>query len=109
MHHIKAWLRSKRQDKSSGAAHRSVPDDEKRQVEAACQEFAGSGYAAISVETVARGAGNSTKTQYRLIPNKGRLPGRCPVAVFRRCWSWSPNPIASGAHWHMRSVISISR
>jgi AcrR family transcriptional regulator len=70
MHHIKAWLRSKRQDKSSGAAHRSVPDDEKRQVEAACQEFAGSGYAAISVETVARGAGNSTKTQYRLIPNK---------------------------------------
>jgi hypothetical protein len=68
MHHIKAWLRSKSPRQELRAAHRSVPDDEKRQVEAACQEFAGSGYAAISVETVARGAGNSTKTQYRLIP-----------------------------------------
>jgi hypothetical protein len=34
-----------------------------------------------------------------------------PVASrsFRRCWSWSPNPTVSRAHWHMRSAISILR
>jgi AcrR family transcriptional regulator len=51
------------------------PDDETRQViyEAARGEFAGSGYAATSMETVARRAGVSTKTLYRLIPNKAAL------------------------------------
>src|SRR5258707_3350766 len=51
------------------------PDDETRQViyEAARHEFAGSGYAATSMETVARRAGVSTKTLYRLIPNKAAL------------------------------------
>jgi hypothetical protein len=24
---------------------------------------------------------------------------------FRRCWSWSPNPTESRAHWVMRSAI----
>ena len=51
------------------------PDDETRQIiyEAARHEFAGSGYAATSMETVARRAGVSTKTLYRLVPNKASL------------------------------------
>src|ERR1700755_1772000 len=51
------------------------PDQETRQIiyEAARQEFAGNGYAATSMETVARRAGVSTKTLYRLIPNKATL------------------------------------
>jgi AcrR family transcriptional regulator len=51
------------------------PDDETRQIiyEAARHEFAANGYAATSTETVARRAGISTKTLYRLIPNKAAL------------------------------------
>ena len=51
------------------------PDDETRQIiyEAARHEFADSGYAATSMEAVARRAGVSTKTLYRLIPNKAAL------------------------------------
>src|SRR4051812_40243840 len=51
------------------------PDDETRQIiyEAARHEFAASGYAATSTETVARGAGISTKTLYRLVPTKAAL------------------------------------
>src|ERR1700704_3322460 len=51
------------------------PDDETRQLiyEGARHEFAGSGYAATSIESVARRAGVSTKTLYRLIPNKAAL------------------------------------
>jgi AcrR family transcriptional regulator len=51
------------------------PDDETRQIiyEAARHEFAANGYAATSTETVARRAGVSTKTLYRLIPNKVAL------------------------------------
>jgi AcrR family transcriptional regulator len=51
------------------------PDDETRQViyEAARREFSVSGYAATSMEAVARRAGVSTKTLYRLIPNKASL------------------------------------
>ena len=51
------------------------PDDETRQIiyEAARHAFAGSGYAATSMEAVARRAGVSTKTLYRLIPNKAAL------------------------------------
>jgi len=41
--------------------------------EAARHEFAGNGYAATGMETVARRAGVSTKTLYRLIPNKAAL------------------------------------
>jgi len=41
--------------------------------EAARHEFAGNGFAATSIETVARRAGVSTKTLYRLIPNKAAL------------------------------------
>jgi AcrR family transcriptional regulator len=41
--------------------------------DAARQEFAASGYAATSMESVARRAGISTKTLYRLIPNKAAL------------------------------------
>src|SRR6202000_1118842 len=51
------------------------PDDETRQMlyGAARREFADSGYAATSMETVARRAGVSTKTLYRLVPNKAAL------------------------------------
>lgn len=51
------------------------PDDETRQIiyEAARHAFADGGYAATSMEAVARGAGVSTKTLYRLIPNKASL------------------------------------
>jgi AcrR family transcriptional regulator len=51
------------------------PDDETRQVifDAARREFADNGYAATSIEAVARRAGVSTKTLYRLIPNKAEL------------------------------------
>jgi AcrR family transcriptional regulator len=51
------------------------PDDETRQIifGAARHEFARHGYAATSMETVARRAGVSTKTLYRLIPNKAAL------------------------------------
>jgi len=51
------------------------PDDETRRIiyEAARHEFAASGYAATSTETVARRAGVSTRTLYRLIPNKPAL------------------------------------
>src|ERR1700744_277871 len=51
------------------------PDDDTRQIiyEAARHEFAASGYAATGMESVARRAGVSTKTLYRLVPNKARL------------------------------------
>jgi len=51
------------------------PDDETRQLifEAARHEFAAGGYAATNIEAVARRAGVSTKTLYRLIPNKAAL------------------------------------
>src|ERR1700755_2849874 len=51
------------------------PDDETRQIiyEAARHEFAANGYAATSTETVARRAGVSTKTLYRLVANKVAL------------------------------------
>jgi AcrR family transcriptional regulator len=51
------------------------PDDETRQIiyEAARHAFADGGYAATSMETVARRAGVSTKTLYRLVPNKASL------------------------------------
>jgi AcrR family transcriptional regulator len=50
-------------------------DDETRAVifEAARHEFAASGFAATSMDNVARRAGVSTKTLYRLIPNKSAL------------------------------------
>ena len=63
------------QDKRSRGRPQVRPDGETRQLiyEAARHEFAGSGYAATSMEVVARRAGVSTKTLYRLIPNKAAL------------------------------------
>jgi AcrR family transcriptional regulator len=51
------------------------PDCDTRQLiyEAARHEFSDNGYAATSIERVARRAGVSTKTLYRLIPNKAAL------------------------------------
>jgi len=51
------------------------PDEETRQIiyEAARHAFAANGYAATGMEAVARRAGVSTKTLYRLIPNKATL------------------------------------
>ena len=67
--------RDKIQDKRCRGRPQVRPDDETRRViyEAARHEFAASGYAATSMETVARRAGVSTKTLYRLIPNKASL------------------------------------
>ena len=50
-------------------------DDDTRVIifDAARLEFAASGYAATSMESVARRAGVSTKTLYRLVPNKAAL------------------------------------
>jgi AcrR family transcriptional regulator len=50
-------------------------DDETRQIifDAARHEFAANGYAATSTDMIARRAGISTKTLYRLIPNKAAL------------------------------------
>jgi AcrR family transcriptional regulator len=63
------------QDKRCRGRPQVRPDDETRRMiyEAARHEFAGTGYAATSIETVARRAGVSTKTLYRLIPNKAAL------------------------------------
>jgi AcrR family transcriptional regulator len=51
------------------------PDGETRQViyEAARRGFAAGGYGATSMESVAHSAGVSTKTLYRLFPNKAAL------------------------------------
>jgi AcrR family transcriptional regulator len=51
------------------------PDDETRVIiyEVARHEFADHGYAATGMEAVARRAGVSTRTLYRLIPNKAAL------------------------------------
>ena len=51
------------------------PDEETRSVilDAARHEFASSGYATTNMEVVARRAGVSTKTLYRLIPNKAAV------------------------------------
>jgi AcrR family transcriptional regulator len=50
-------------------------DEETRAIifETARREFAASGYATTNMESVARGAGISTKTLYRLVPNKAAL------------------------------------
>jgi AcrR family transcriptional regulator len=63
------------QDKRCRGRPQVRPDDETRQViyEAARTEFAANSYAATSIEAVARRAGVSTKTLYRLIPNKAAL------------------------------------
>lgn len=51
------------------------PDEETRKLifEAARYEFESSGYAATSMEDVARRAGISTKTLYRIVPHKAAL------------------------------------
>jgi AcrR family transcriptional regulator len=74
--------RTKPQDDGDGADARRCrgrpqarPDEETRAIllDAARQEFAASGFATSSMESVARRAGVSTKTLYRLIPNKAAL------------------------------------
>src|SRR6266576_2609244 len=63
------------QDKRCRGRPQLRPDDETRRIiyEAARHEFVGNGFAATSIETVARRAGVSTKTLYRLVPNKAAL------------------------------------
>src|SRR6202140_2049467 len=63
------------QDRRCRGRPQRRPDSETRQViyEAARHEFAGNGFASTSMEAVARRAGVSTKTLYRLIPNKAAL------------------------------------
>jgi AcrR family transcriptional regulator len=63
------------QDRRSRGRPQVRPDDETRRIiyEAARHEFAGSGYAATCMDVVAQRAGISTKTLYRLVPNKASL------------------------------------
>jgi AcrR family transcriptional regulator len=63
------------QDRRCRGRPQRRPDSETRQViyEAARHEFAGNGFASTSMEAVARRAGVSTKTLYRLIPTKAAL------------------------------------
>jgi AcrR family transcriptional regulator len=63
------------QDRRCRGRPQARNDDETRQIiyEAARHEFADGGYAATTIEAVARRAGVSTKTLYRLIPNKAAL------------------------------------
>src|SRR5215471_16435192 len=71
-------------------------DEETRALilEAARYEFSHSGYAATSMENVARRASVSTKTLYRLVPNKAalfeamvteRIDGFISVVKLRAC------------------------
>jgi AcrR family transcriptional regulator len=64
-----------KQDRRCRGRPQLRPDDETRQIiyQAARHEFADKGYTATNIETVARRAGVSTKTLYRLIPNKAAL------------------------------------
>ena len=55
---------------------RSDEDTRKLLIEAARQEFQSNGYAGTCINDVAQRAGVSTKTMYRLIPNKADLLGR---------------------------------
>jgi AcrR family transcriptional regulator len=63
------------QDKRCRGRPQVRPDDETRRIifEAARHAFADGGYAVTSMEAVARRAGVSTKTLYRLVPNKAAL------------------------------------
>jgi AcrR family transcriptional regulator len=63
------------QDRRCRGRPQRRPDGETRQIiyEAARHEFADNGFASTSMEAVARRAGVSTKTLYRLIPNKATL------------------------------------
>jgi AcrR family transcriptional regulator len=66
---------AKQDERRSRGRPQIRPDDETRQMifEAARHQFAESGFAATSMEAVARRAGVSTKTLYRLIPAKAAL------------------------------------
>src|SRR6476660_1970260 len=66
---------SEQEDRRCRGRPQLRPDDETRQIiyEAARHQFAESGSATTSMETVARHAGVSTKTLYRLVPNKAAL------------------------------------
>jgi AcrR family transcriptional regulator len=63
------------QDRRCRGRPQRRPDSETRQIiyEAARREFADNGFASTSMEAVARRAGVSTKTLYRLLPNKAAL------------------------------------
>ena len=76
---VKTKTEAEQEDPCTEVRRRGRPqarcDEETRGIifEAARHEFAASGYAATSMDGVARRAGISTKTLYRLIPNKAAL------------------------------------
>jgi AcrR family transcriptional regulator len=74
-HHVKCKRMVEIKVTQGPGRPRVRPDGETRQAiyEAAHYEFTGSGYAGTSMETVAYRAGVSTKTLYRLFPNKAAL------------------------------------
>ena len=75
----KTKIEAEQEDPCVEARRRGRPqarcDEDTRAIifEAARLEFAASGYAATSMDSVARRAGISTKTLYRLVPNKAAL------------------------------------
>ena len=87
------------------------PDDETRAVilESARHEFASSGYAATNMESVARRAGVSTRTLYRLIPNKAAvfeamLTERISVGTFMNVMSAEGIPRNLDPRWSFRVI-----
>ena len=76
---VRKPVTTERDDSTEAPRGRGRPqsrsDEETRAVilEAARHEFPATGYAATSMESVARRAGVSTRTLYRLIPNKAAL------------------------------------
>ena len=75
MDHTRDQDEAQAQDRRCRGRPQLRPDAETRQIiyEASRHEFASNGYAATSMESVARLAGVSTKTLYRLVPNKATL------------------------------------
>ena len=75
IHHINAWLRSTPPQRRRRGRPQVRPGDENTPgiYGAACHKLADNGFAATILVMVARRAGVSTKTLYRLIPNKAAL------------------------------------
>jgi AcrR family transcriptional regulator len=69
-----ARMKAPQAQRCRGRPRRRSDDETRRLIfDVARHAFAAHGYAATSMEVVARGAGVSTKTLYRLVPNKAAL------------------------------------
>ncbi len=91
IHHSKVLVDTNEDQRCRGRLQIHHDDDSAGHYEAARNEFAAGGYAATSIEAVARRA-VSTKTLYRLIPNKVAL---LKSMVSDRLCHYAVYPIAS--------------